>query len=174
MKVDQLITIAVGSADTGCHLPTAPPPHPAGRVAQVTQQRNSPQRGNGFIWFQILKKEIIARRFECLAKCEGRQKKRGQVCAFGRTPLSKRGRWAQLLWVGTQTTEVKVAQRGEGAGPASQVPRPTPPLPSSFPRSTPARSLGKWGGSWDSVWMTPGAKGGEGYTPYLSQTEPIS
>lgn len=53
------------------------------------------------------------------------REKRGQVCAFGRTPPSKRGRWAQLLQVGTQTTEVKVAQRGAGAGPASQVPLPT-------------------------------------------------
>lgn len=140
MKVDQLITIAVGSADTGCHL--LPPPNPAGRVTQVTQRRNSPQRGTGFIWFQILKEEIIARRFECLAKCEGGEKKRGPVCAFGGTPLSQRGRWAQLLWVGTQTTE-----RGSSEGRRY---RPSltgsPTAPHLCPAPSPGASQpGVWG-----------------------------
>lgn len=66
--------------------------------------------------------------------------------AFGRTPLSKRGQWAQLLQVGTQTTEAKVAQRGAGAGPASRV---SHPISAQFlPQKHPSQESGEVGRLW--------------------------
>lgn len=107
MKVDQLTPLLLAMLTL---VGTSHPPHPAGRMAQVIQHRNSPPKRE---WIYLVLvffffKDIIVRSFERLAKCKG-QRKTGPGCAFGRTPCQTMARQ------GTHTAEVKRAQKVEGA-----------------------------------------------------------
>lgn len=120
--------------------------HPAGRVTQSTEPRNSLKRGNRFLWFQfsLVFKDITVRGFECLAKCKGRENRTSSVC-IGENSLVKASRGWLSCCVGTRTARCKEPRGEKGAGPGPRMLPTHTPLPCSSPQKLLSRSSGKVG-----------------------------
>lgn len=152
MKVDQLITIAIGNANTDCVTPTL--------QAEWLRWLNpgNPHK-EGMDLFGS-KEDIIVRGFECLAKYKRQQENRARAVCIWENTVVKASRSRRSCCVRTQTADVERAQTREGAGPGPRMlPPPPPPLPRFFLRRVPAGRLASLEGPREFLWVTLSAGG---------------